>query len=448
MRSVRKKVMWVAGVVLLVLIGGFAWGRLRPPSAAQAQALALLQQDHRPSQGHNAWATFWLLNYDIPADSIDRAYAQERQHLIEWVGRLDPDKALTLSYNTLAAKTYPRRPTLGKAEQDLLCRHVDADCLGKLRGQASSPRQVLARQAARLTRMRSIAATDYLWDDTPPSPYIPLPAFGLYGDLQRTAAALDFVEGRRQQGLAETCRHAQTVRQLHAHTNSMIGAMIATSWMDAAEQLFAGMLAELPADQAVPAICAQAFAPVVSADIDLCAPMQREFAWAMAAVTSVDPARAKRPKQYARYLWMDKQGLRRMMAPRYAWACRADVRKTMLADHALTHAQVPRVHYDFFDGVSNAVGVILARVAPPDYAQYMNRNEDFAAGLRLTGLLLQARRAAIPQDALPGYLQQHFAATPRGATRTLRVDPDGRHVRMSLHAPRRGHQELLLSIAP
>jgi hypothetical protein len=51
---VLKGLGWFVGVVLIVLVLAFAWGRLRGPSERQARALALFDQDMAPTKGRNA----------------------------------------------------------------------------------------------------------------------------------------------------------------------------------------------------------------------------------------------------------------------------------------------------------------------------------------------------------------------------------------------------------
>lgn len=443
--GVLKGVTWIVIALLMTVMACFSWGRLRPASDAEAQALASLRPSHPPAQGRNAWATFWLLDYDMPLDQIDRVYAREQQQLIDWAGRLDPADSAPTAYAFPVAATYPKQPQLDQADRERLCRSADADCLGKLRRQADPARDVLAREARRLQGLRSITAADFLWDDTPPNPYTPLPAFAPSADLLRTAAALDFIDGRREQGLDAMCRHAHTVRQLHARTNSLIGSMVMVSWMDSAQRLIAGMLVEWPAGQPVPAACAQAFAPVTPADVDMCAPMQREFAMSSASLAVIDAARAQGTKRYVLHLITDVEAILRMVAPRYAWACQADTRDAMLADRPLADRHAPQMHVDIFDRVSNAAGIILARLAP-DYAKYLNRNEDFAASLRLSAWLLHARESATPAAAMRQELAQQSstAQTPR----RYRIDPDGRHVRMQYYAPSGHRKALVWPIAP
>jgi hypothetical protein len=153
----RKGVIGIMAIILLVLVGNLAWGRLRPDSATQASALALLQPDRQPG-GRNAWATFWLLDYDVPANRLDAMYARERQYLFDRVGRLPADPSSPPPCEPLVAETYPKLPEIGTGGRARLCRGIDADCLGKMREQTSSLRALLAQ-------LRGITPANALWDD-------------------------------------------------------------------------------------------------------------------------------------------------------------------------------------------------------------------------------------------------------------------------------------------
>lgn len=442
----RKILGWLLAALVLALAGGFAWGRLRPADATQAHALALLTQDHRPAQGRNAWATYWLLDYDVPDDQLDVVYARERRHLFDWAATIPVESSTVPVYASLVAQSHPKLPSMGEKDRTRLCRSVDADCLAKVREHAPSLRALLARHAVRLARLQHIAPGDVLWDDTPLTPYTPLPSFSATQDLQLTAAALDFVEGSQIPALTAVCRNVQVTRQLHARTNSLIGAMVMVSWTDAAERLFAAMLAELPSDQPIPDACEAAFAPVTVADVDLCAPMQREFQWSLAAVAPIDPERHARLRDGWRRPLVDMRGLQRLLARRYAWACQADTRESMLADRELSAAQQPAPRPDMFDYLSNAIGSHLSQIPPPDFALYLNRNTDHAAALRATRLLLQARQAGLASTALRQHLEQQLPTISLEGTRSFRFDPDGR-LRMSYYAPRQRRSAQVWRIA-
>lgn len=442
--QVVKVAAWMVGLSLVVLVAGYAWGRLRPSTEAQTQAMALLKPEPRLTSATNAWATFWLLDYDIPAAQTDAAYAQERAHLEAWARRTQADKSPSVGYVSRAGETFPKRPTISAAQAKLLCYPADSDCIGKVRANLPLLRELLAGQAGRLAQLRAIPSDAVLWDDTPLMVNSPLPDLGMPGNLRLTAAALDFVDGRKVQALAQVCRDARTVRHLHAHTNSLIGAMVANSWMDSIERLLAGMLTELPADQPLPKDCAVAFAPVTRADVDMCVPLQREYQGLQTVTANVLPDKTHRLRLQ---LLFDIKHSRRLSAPTYAWACQPAVIERMVGDRPLSSVQMPRVHHDLFDKLSNPIGMILAQIAAPDVTKYLNRNEDFAASLRVTRFLLATRGTAATADA---WQQQLTAARPtlrQQGSRLFQLDAAGHQLVMPYSAPSQRRRELILPLS-
>ena len=444
----RKSIVAIVVILLLTLAGAFAWGRLRPSTPVQAEALRLLQPAPQPAVP-NAWATLWLQDYAVPADQRDAAYALERARVQAWLAQLQPGDAGAATYVSSLGSRFTRYAALTPDNSTLLCGIRGEDCLAKVRAQEPAVRELLARQSARVASLQGLAGDEVMRDDMPASAYTPLPAFGPPMKLLLTVPALDFVEGRQAQALDAMCVQAVTVRRLHAHTNSLVGAMVDVAWMEHIEQELADMLAELPAGQAIPATCTEAFAPVVMADVSLCAPMQREFEFA--AVTAAMPVERNRAGWFTRLrlrTLIDPAGVRRLIAPSFAWFCRRDVSAAALDDRPLAADGVPGVRYDLFDAVSNAVGLILARIAPPDYTQYLQRNQDYAAGLRLTAWLLSNRDGAATATDWQRRLASALPTLRLGDDRHVSIDPDGRHVRMGYRARRPGHAALVLPLMP
>lgn len=440
MPNALRIVAWIIGALLAVLAVAFAWGRLRPPTPAQAETLGLLRPMPMPS-GQNAWPILWLLDYDVPTDRIDAVYAQERAHMRDWASRLPASPSTTtVVYKPLVAAHYPKRPAIDMAEHKLLCASREDGCLAKARAGGRPLRDLLARQSGRLAQVESMNAAAALWDDLPISNYMyaQLPGFANTEDLLLTATAVDFVDGRQAQALAAVCRQAAGVRRLHAQTNTLITAMIANAWMEADERVLAGMLRELPPGHAVPAECMQAFAPPTPADVSLCAPMQHEFEGTAAAVEMMDPDRLHGFKRLQTAVLFDARGFRRLLAPAFAWACRQDVQGGALADRPISMTAMPAVRYDFFDAVSNAAGLVLARIATPAYAQYAARNEDYASSLRVTAWLLRTRATAATAADWQRQLAQALPMLRKGGSRSIGIDPDGRLLRMRYYAPRPG----------
>lgn len=446
MAWMAKTTAGIAAALLIGLIVVLAWGRLRPLTAAQTQALALLTPVPSPPAGApNAWANFWLLDYEVPAAQIDEVYALERQHLQAWTQRTQADEFSGVDYVDRVGQYFPKRPALNADEQKQLCRGADSDCLGKVRASVQTLRELLVGQAGRLAQIRAIPPDAVLWDDMPATADTPMPSLAEPGNLRLTAAALDFVDGRQVQALAQVCRDASSVRHLHAHTNSLLGAMVADSWMDSIERLLAGMLSELPATQSIPTDCAVAFAPVTAADVGLCAPLQREFQGILKAMTTVEAAEHPGLRR-AQWLLFDPAHTRALLAPSYARACRPQTIDDMQNDRPLSSAQTPLPRLDVFDKVSNPIGQTLARIAAPNYVTYLNRNQDYAAGLRVTAWLLAARGGATTSDEWRLQLTAARPTLQRAGSRPFRLDATGRQLVMPYSAPRMRRAALILPL--
>ena len=122
----------------------------------------------------------------------------------------------------------------------------------------------------------ALADDDFDWNDLSPS-FLAVPPYGSTQNLWLTSVALDFVNGHTSVALSGVCTNALTMRRLHAHSNTLLGTMVAESRLSGAASLFVHMLSELPADRDIPEACAKAFAQVEPADVDLCPSMQWEF---------------------------------------------------------------------------------------------------------------------------------------------------------------------------
>lgn len=436
---------WTVGALLIVLDVSFAWGRLRPPTEVQVQALELMKPVPPSTGAPNAWSSFWLLDYDVPVADVEAVYAQERVRLDTWAKQLPQNTAPVTSYPKWVAQHFPKLPEFNAADREKLCRMQDPDCLAKVRANVRPLRELLARQSGRLTRLRAIPTDAVLWDQTPTTPHTPLPAFEA-ANPWFTAAALDFSDGRQLQALAQVCRGARTVRHMHAHTNSLIGAMVTARWMGQIEQLLAGMSSELPADQPLPADCTKAFAPVIRADVNMCASMQREYQFGQAGIMTVDPARQRGLVRLRMRLLVDTEGVRRLIAPRYAWPCQSNVVDNMLDDQPLSSTQSPDVRYDFFDAVSNPLGLRMARLPIPDYASYLNRNEDYAAGLRAMAWLLTNRGTATTPDDWRRQLATALPALQQRGRRDVELDPPGERLIVPYSEQRPHHLALVLQL--
>ena len=111
---VLKGLGWFVAIALMLGVLAFAWGRLHGPSERQAAALALFDQDMRPTKGRNAFPAIWLSNYDVPPDQVDAVYSQGRPHIqkmfADYVSHqgmpFDPMAAVAGKYSKLAPVTF------------------------------------------------------------------------------------------------------------------------------------------------------------------------------------------------------------------------------------------------------------------------------------------------------------------------------------------------------
>jgi hypothetical protein len=188
------------------------------------------------------------------------------------------------------------------------------------------------------------------------------------------------------------------------------------------------MLAELPADQDVPDACAKAFAPVETADVDLCASMQWEFRYVDGIYLMVNKEQIR---------WWDRLGFsrtitRRQEASQFSRMCSDDTRSKLLSDQRFTVGNMP-VHSDIVDWVSNITGSVLVGTPQRAYVDYLNRQQDTAATLRLVATILWLEHTRGNGISLQDRLQQRPAWMHMADDRDLHVSKDNRSVHMGQH---------------
>jgi hypothetical protein len=419
--------MGVVAVVLIAYAVVLAWGRLRGPSEVQAKALTLVHQDLRPTKGRNAFPALWLADYDVPIDQVDAVYAKDRQRMPTWLARLPRDGSMPDQFVDSAAAQYAKLPALTVANKAMTCGARDDDCLAKVSEHRDALRAMLLRQQIRLHHGEAIGDYDYEWNDLPPNIYA-LPPYGSEHNLWRTAAALNFVDGRQALALNQICMNALAMRRMHAHNNTLIGTMVAGSRLQSAANLFVHMLSELPPEQALPDTCATAFTAVAMEDVDLCASMQWEFRFFFESDQMDGEAQAH---------WWDallfaKTGTRRQAASRFAWVCSDAARVKLMGDHRFKEQDLPQTA-DFFDWVSNPEGSTVVRIPWPSYMGYMHRQQDTAATLRLVATVLWLRQTHGDGRTREDRLAHRPAWMDVDKDRQLKVAADGRSIHMDYH---------------
>lgn len=424
MRQLLKGLAWLVVGACMLLVLAFAWGRLRPPTEARAAALAMLHVQSKPAQGRNAYPLLWFSDFDVPYDQIDSLYAKDSERIAAWMAHLSSDHT-TISDAPGPHPPYPALAPLGE-DKSLLCAMRDDDCLGKARAHPEAMRAALDRHHARLERDQALSRYDYAWNDVPSHLFATIPSYGHSLGLWSSAAALDFVEGRTQQGLESTCTQALTMRRLHAHSNTMIGSMIFAARLQGVARLFLQMLSELPPDQVLPDSCSMAFAQVTPDDVDLCTVMQEEFTGFLGSgIVRLD-------RKWYQSWQLSEAGMQRLAAPVYAVPCNETTREQLLSDRRF---ETPSMNPDpdLFDWVSNWAGVIRLDISTINFNAYYDRQQDTAAVVRLGATVLWLRQTRNDHRPLDVRLAQRPAWMQMSSDRGLKLSSDNTSLHMGDH---------------
>ena len=411
----RETFRWIGYSLLAIIVtvaSVFAAYRIRGPSHAQREALALMQKDYRPKAGTNAFPLLWYVEYDVADAEVVPRFAEE---LAAFRASLDADK-VPIPYEPHASKL---AETSGDPKR--LCDLGGGGCVAKAMADPAVMRATLATYPVIRARDTAFKAADYYWNEFPLDSRSVIAAVPLVAQrVWLSAYALEYADGDHIAALADTCGNLDAWRRMHRGTNSLIGSMLAIASTDGAMRLFADMLAALPAGESVPDSCVHALRPIEAADVDRCAEMAGEFGYSastldyLAGNATRDASWADR---VASWITFDPTQWRAWLAEQDARYC-DEPPVSMLAD--TPHLPPTFRVTERLECVAGVYGCMLAEIAAPVYVEYDARTLDFAARLRLTAALLWLRETT---RAKP--LAQRFAERPdtlRSGTRNSGYD--------------------------
>jgi hypothetical protein len=427
-----------AALVCVALV--FAFYRLRGPSHAQRDALALMHKDYEPKQGRNAFPLLWFMSYDVRTDTMDAKLRDE----VAFVRTRLAETEDPVSYD-------PPEPKLPEAAAvtDGLCLASAEDCLAEVAKNPGAIRAVLGAFPVMRARRQAFETIDFYWDEFPAdyrtyayaAPPVPVRAERVWiSDL-----ALRYANGDTVGALADTCDHIAAWRRIQRGNNSLIMRMAAIAYADGALRLFADMLARMPGDVPAPTECETALRPVEGADLDRCAEMAHEQVVFETTWASVE-ARSSRPERAMMWLTFEHAQTQAWFAESNASDCGETAVARMSRDEPLRVDRLPQITRRL-ECIASINGCILADIASPAYANYDARVLDFAAHLRLGATLLWLRDVA---NDLP--LQERFEQRPvalRTGSRKSGIDASGRRLFVdNLYTARSPRFELPLSVHP
>jgi hypothetical protein len=428
MQRKSKGWVWLLLVVALGFVAVLAWGRLRGPDVAQAAAISLLRQNLRPTHGLNAAPALWFASRDVPADQRDALYARDRQRMQMRLAAMSAEGLPSASFIDIAPTQ--QLPPMSSADKALTCGAHDVDCLAHTSKNREPVRALLSRQQQRLHNQQALAHDDHDWNEMPVNVEVAIPAYGAGHYLWLTSAALDFVDGNATTALESVCTNAFVQRRLHAHSNTLIGTMVADAELQAASNLFLHMLAQLPTNQALPESCDQAFTAVEPADANMCASMQWEFH----LYDSFFETAEKVMPWWQKLLYVQSAS-QRFAAPDYAKPCTDSVRAKLLADDRFNSSEFPQLNPDWIDRIANPFGNKLLALGQFVYTPYLNRHEDANAVLRLVATVLWLRQTHGDGRTMVERLAQRPTWMQMGRDRQLQVTADGSSIHMGYHGP-------------
>ncbi|RNF86337.1 hypothetical protein [Montanilutibacter psychrotolerans] len=382
--------------------------------------------------GSNAFASVWLLRYEVPAlaheavmsedvAAFDRRLQLRHQQVPHGFEATD-----SAAFVSAARDRYPYTPST-KADLDALCGLTTDDCLDYVRAHREQAITGLSAFRPLLPRIAAIGQHGHIADRFSADAQAPAPEWGLLR-ARLSEHALDFVDGRVDAALSATCTDAVTWRRLSTNSYQLVATVVGRSFATASVTLASQMLAELPPDHPLPASCRLAFSPPLPEEALTCRAISGEFRTVAAAIVGPDhdPDDSGIAKAVLR-----RDDARRRLATLYAPACNAQTRRSVMLDRP-----VPRT-----DTSSYSLGCLLSLTdcqptaeAGFDHSRSTRRGQDTIARLRMAAALLWLRDR--PQDARP--LPTRLAEMPaslRGPGRAIEPDVDGRGLKVALFEP-------------
>lgn len=386
--SKRRRWMWGLGVLglLLAWLGIVLSDRMPRASAEEQAALATLQQAPRAADSErNGFAALWLLKYDVPAEQLQGVLAAD----IAAYDKLLKESGSVGSFETTAKGKFDEFPVPAGGEK-ALCEVWKGDCLERVADAPSATRERLAAAARPLERIRALATYDYFNYAFQPRLDSPLPSLGGVINLQLTDVAMKFFDGELDQAFATLCADTRTWRHLRAHTDMLVADMVGIAYLSNSAQLYAQMLARVPASFDAP--CPESFAPLSDSEFDQCPRMHTEFRSSRNSLESAAWMVSDQAAPWMLDALVNNQHLIRRSALAIAPYCQDAQRARIARRDPTPIIAVPQCAIDGW--VFDPVGCVMSRHLNLDYDLFYRRALDLDARLRLVATALSLRTAA------------------------------------------------------
>ena len=442
-----KGLLALALLAVLLVASVFAL-RLIIPAEGDRSALAWLSQAPEPPTDSSGFAALWALPYDLPAEAIAPLVAEDVRRAGELVGYVPvagtgddapsgaPKSPFTSALDAHGTAFAPAPITSRCGEP--------RDCFAAARRDPAGFRALLSADPTLPERTLALAGYEALREAFPYTVWGPslTNRYNLVLSALPMSLGLRAAEDGPLAGLTESCRQLDGWRRFAAQPVTLLQRMLDIAVVRRLADIAARLLAELPTDAELPADCRTAFAAPTPAERDFCAVLPFEFQYAQAMLTHMQAqtaeadAQASAPVRYLHGLLVDDEIGRLWRARSHQVLC--DAARTTAATDAPIDVDALTATYTLpaHECAAAWLTCTLESIAAPAYAQYIDRQIDHAARLRLLATALWLRDNTDPAQPLAERLGQLPDALRGGASRNLRVGEDGESLAISLHHTR------------
>lgn len=262
---------WLKALSLLLLVvvsyAGLLASEVFPrPRPEERAAMDILRQPLPPVSGRSAFSVMWLMGRDVRGQDVDSLMQRDVEALA--AARDGGDF-------TSAAAGLPAIPLIDEPA----CAGFPEPCLADLRSRADQGAGLAEQYSLHLANSEALLQAGHYRYPFSLADELQVPRVGHVVNLRRFANARLYLGVSAADGLAATCRELEVWRRLRPTADILIHQMIAIAFAQTQAGLLAEMLAEWPADQPLPASCADALAPLAPAELEQCDAWRGEFAW-------------------------------------------------------------------------------------------------------------------------------------------------------------------------
>ena len=411
----------------VLIVSAYAVSRALPVPQREAEAAARIQA--RPAlAGENGYAALWSLTWDVDVRQAHDLLDEEARRLAStsphWDGQASEASVLT---------DVPLLATTDEAAPER-CPARESGCLQRVRGNPEGYAAWVAQRKRISDRIEALDAYGHFRTTLPSRIDAPLPGFGpLFDDM--TVQAQRFAAGEPDAALRGVCRNASVARKLLGSGDTLLASMVGMALYDASATLFVDMLAELPPDHPVPALCERMFASSPPVTDDLCGTLRGEGRWMAEGFRALSKGAFR--GRFADALFLDTDKTLARGAGTYEWYCGESARAGIESDMRLRAPSPPsRLS---FSCIANAIGCSLVSIQAPAYADYAWRFQDAAMRQKAVGTWLWLRARAA-NDTRP--LAERLRSRPdafKSAARDITVE--GATLRVPMYERRPGQED-------